>query len=504
MRWSQIYTPTLRETRGRGCRQPPAAGQGRLRPAADGRPLFAAAPGRPGSRKDHRGVRRGDDAGSAARSSCPADHASRRDLAEVRSLGGDGRRDVPPQGPQGRGARAGHDARGDLHDTGTGAELLPGVAAALVPVPDQVPRRAAAQERPDPRPRVHHEGRLQFRRRPGRPGQGLRGEPRGVRADFRQRSASRPSPCRRPTAAWAAASVEFMCPTESGEDVVVQCPGCGYAANAEKATSALPASGGRLGLGRRSASTPPTRGTIERLVDAHGVPAERQIKTLVYVLDERLTLVLMRGDHGLVEQKLMDATGVATCGRPSPRRSRGAGRLAWEPGRGRRRGARRWSADEALRGRRAMSTGANEDGVHLRGVDVERRHRRRRWADLREVVAGEACPICGRPLDGVDTVEVGHIFKLGDKYTESLDVSVLGPDGERDHADHGQLRHRRRARDGRRRGGATRREGHPLAAVRRALRGRSSYCWPERRETTKIVEASTSTGADRSTGPGRP
>jgi len=88
-------------------------------------------------------------------------------------------------------------------------------------------------------------------------------------------------------------------------------------------------------------------------------------------------------------------------------------------------------ADEALRGRRAMSTGANSDGVHLRGVDIDRDITVGTWADLREVHAGEPCPACGQPLDVVQAIEVGHIFKLGYKYTEALDVSVLGADGER-------------------------------------------------------------------------
>jgi prolyl-tRNA synthetase len=78
-----------------------------------------------------------------------------------------------------------------------------------------------------------------------------------------------------------------------------------------------------------------------------------------------------------------------------------------------------------------MATGANTDDVHLTGVDVARDISVGTWADLREVRAGEPCPQCGGTLDLVRGIEVGHIFKLGRKYTEAFGVSVLGPGGEK-------------------------------------------------------------------------
>jgi prolyl-tRNA synthetase len=87
-------------------------------------------------------------------------------------------------------------------------------------------------------------------------------------------------------------------------------------------------------------------------------------------------------------------------------------------------------ADHALAGRRDMFTGANTDDVHLRGVDVERDIPIGTWADLREVRAGEPCPRCGEPLELVEAIEVGHIFKLGDRYSKAFGVTVLGPDGK--------------------------------------------------------------------------
>jgi len=86
-------------------------------------------------------------------------------------------------------------------------------------------------------------------------------------------------------------------------------------------------------------------------------------------------------------------------------------------------------ADLALRGRRNLATGANIDDVHLTGVDIERDITVTVWADLREVTEGEPCPRCGTPLDLIRAIEVGHIFKLGRKFTTALGVTVAGPDG---------------------------------------------------------------------------
>jgi len=224
-------------------------------------------------------------------------------------------------------------------------------------------------------------------------------------------------------------SVEFMCPSEAGEDVIARCPDCSYAANVEKATSALtpvedapgPAAPQRL-------ATPGVR-TIEDLATRHDLAADRQIKTLVQVVDSQLTLVLLRGDHQLQDQKLIDATGVTDIRPAQPDEIRAA--LGALPGS---LGAVGVSdlpvvADLALRRRRNMATGANSHDVHFTGVDIERDICVGTWADLREVKAGEPCPQCGAPLELIRAIEVGHIFKLGRKYTEAFGVTVLGPDG---------------------------------------------------------------------------
>ncbi len=228
-------------------------------------------------------------------------------------------------------------------------------------------------------------------------------------------------------------STEFMCPSDAGEDLVAYCPACNYAANVEKATSRLTPVEDGPGLPAPERFDTPGVRTIEDLATGYDAPADRQIKTLVYLLDGKLTLVLMRGDHTLNEQKLADATGAAEL-RPA-RPDEIAEALGAQPGS---LGAVAVTAlpvivDEALRGRRDMVTGANVNDVHLRGVEVERDISVGSWADLREVAAGEPCPNCGEPLELLPALEVGHIFKLGYKFTKAFGVTVLDASGERVH-----------------------------------------------------------------------
>jgi prolyl-tRNA synthetase len=243
------------------------------------------------------------------------------------------------------------------------------------------------------------------------------------------------------------ASVEFMAETPGGEDDIVLCDGCGYSANVEKATSTLnPIDDGPDGPAIERFDTPGVR-TIKALEDFAkgdngGAPADRQIKTLVMVLDGQITLVLMRGDHELVEQKLLDATGANQARPATPEEIRPV--MGASPGSlgaitGTFPGAEVLDlpilADEALRGRYEMTTGGNVDDVHYRHVNVERDIAVTKWANLRLVKASEACPHSGDPLRVLHTSEVGHIFKLGQRYSsaDAFDMTVLGADGQAIH-----------------------------------------------------------------------
>ena len=224
-------------------------------------------------------------------------------------------------------------------------------------------------------------------------------------------------------------SVEFVCPSEAGEDLIARCPHCGYAANLEKATSELAPIADAPGPATPQRLPTPDVRTIDDLAKLHGIPADRQIKTLVQVIDGQLTLVLLRGDHPLADQKLADTVSSGDIRPAQADEIREA--LGASPGSLGAVGVSHLPiiADLALQDRTDMTTGANTDDVHLTGVDVARDIAVGRWADLREVSAGEPCPRCGTPLELIQAIEVGHIFKLGRKYTNAFGVSVLGSDG---------------------------------------------------------------------------
>jgi len=232
-------------------------------------------------------------------------------------------------------------------------------------------------------------------------------------------------------------STEFMARTDAGEDNIVVCEECGYAANVEKATSRLPiADDGTPANSPEMFPTPGVR-TIEDLTTfPGGASADRQIKTLVYAIDDKLALVLLRGDHELNETKLIDATGGINVRPAHPEEITAAlgasagslGAVGVTPQSHPR--ITQVIADEALRGRGNMTTGANKDDHHLRGVWVDRDIKVDKWASLRSVKKGEACVNCGTKLDVFKAVEIGHIFKLGLKYSESMGARVLTADGK--------------------------------------------------------------------------
>ncbi len=226
-------------------------------------------------------------------------------------------------------------------------------------------------------------------------------------------------------------SVEFMTLSDAGEDWMVSCEGCGYAANLEKA-SALP----------RAVEDPAECGALEkfptpgvRSIEAlaafeGGAPAESQIKTLVQSIGGELALFLVRGDHELNLVKVAELAETANIRPAHPEECKDA--LGALPGSLGAIGVVELPvfADEALRGRRCLTTGANEDEFHVRNVDVARDLGHVRWADLRCVKDGDGCTSCGKALHVRKVIELGHIFKLGLRYSESMGARVLSRDGK--------------------------------------------------------------------------
>ena len=226
-------------------------------------------------------------------------------------------------------------------------------------------------------------------------------------------------------------SHEFMVPAETGENEVVYCESGDYAANIEKAASQGPAAAtpsDDCGVAEKF-ETPGVK-TIEDLAKSFDIAAERQIKTLVYIADDKPVIVLLRGDDQLEEAKLGGALGTATF--------RAAGdaeivkALGAHPGSLGAVGVEGIPVyvDEVLRGGSGMVTGANDDGHHLRNVNIERDITVGEWANLRKVQAGELCVETGQPLKIRRAIEVGHVFKLGIKYSEALGATFLDENGK--------------------------------------------------------------------------
>lgn len=225
-------------------------------------------------------------------------------------------------------------------------------------------------------------------------------------------------------------STEFMVPCSAGEDDVIKCPACDYAGNIEKATSALPPVSDEAGPAAPERFPTPGVRTIAALEEIEGgAAADRQIKTMVMVIDGDVVLALVRGDHQLNIQKLIDATGGIEVRPATPEEAHA--NLGAMPGSLGAVGVTglKIVADEALKGRTNLTTGANEDDWHYRGVDVARDITVESWADLREVSAGEACPMCGHTLEMIRCVEAGHIFKLGTLYAEKFNIAVSDAEG---------------------------------------------------------------------------
>ena len=233
-------------------------------------------------------------------------------------------------------------------------------------------------------------------------------------------------------------SHEYMVPAETGENEVAYVDSGKYAANVEKASSRgplLPTPSVSTGASPEKFATPGVV-TIEALAAApYGVAAEHQIKTLVYSVGGKLALCLLRGDDQANEAKLAGCLGTPIF-RAAGAEEIFAG-LGAHPGS---LGAVQLPAsaagipiyaDLALKGAAGMTTGANEDGFHLRHVDIDRDIRVTQWSDIRSVKVGELSVTTGEPLKVQRAIEVGHVFKLGTKYSEKLEAMFLSEDGKR-------------------------------------------------------------------------
>ena len=226
-------------------------------------------------------------------------------------------------------------------------------------------------------------------------------------------------------------SHEFMIPAQTGESEVAYTEDGGYSANVEKAGSQGPLTATPSGCtGAIEEFATPDVKTIEDLAGApYHVAAEAQIKTLVFIAEDKLVIALMRGDDEANEAKLAVAFGTAIF-RPAEAEEINEA-LGAHPGS---LGAVNVDsipvyADNQLKEGAGMTTGANKDGFHIRNVNVARDLSQVQFLDLRTVREGELTAE-NQPLKIRRAIEVGHVFKLGTKYSEALGASFLNEDGK--------------------------------------------------------------------------
>ncbi len=246
-------------------------------------------------------------------------------------------------------------------------------------------------------------------------------------------------------------SHEFMVRTPAGEDQIVSCEQCNYAANLEKATSKLEplADLQPEGDGKPLLVHTPGQKTIEDVARFLGVSPKNKIKTLALMANEvdqksgkakpRAVILLMRGDHQMNEAKL--STAVRGC-ETRPMQDEEIRALFHSPAGFLGPLGIEWAKslddgdkpililDEALKGRTNLISGANQEDYHVKNVTPQESFHPTAYADLRNVTAGEPCPNCGAPLRIDSAVEIGHIFKLGYKYSESMGARVLDRQGK--------------------------------------------------------------------------
>ncbi len=227
-------------------------------------------------------------------------------------------------------------------------------------------------------------------------------------------------------------SNEFMVVAQSGEDAIVRCGSCGYGANIEKAVShyhlPLPAQGEALAM--EEVETPGTQ-SIADVAKFLKLEESELVKTLVYKTENGAVMVLLRGDREANEIKVKNALGVQQLELLPDHEFEAAvgGPIGYCGPVGSK--VPKVYADSSLQGRSNWIVGANKKNFHLRNVNVDRDFKVESWADVTSVKVGDPCARCGGSLEMYRGIEVGHIFKLGTKYSSAMNCVYLDEKGER-------------------------------------------------------------------------
>ncbi len=224
-------------------------------------------------------------------------------------------------------------------------------------------------------------------------------------------------------------SHEFMVLAETGEDLIATCPKCGYAANLEMAEALCPEGEDEEPEKPLEKKATPGVKSVEEVAGFLGIPPSKLVKTLLYLVDGQPVAVLIRGDHELNEVKLRRALGAEQVemadAETVERLTRAPVGFAGPVGLS----GVKIVADLAVRPLKNFVTGANEADAHYVNVNHPRDFKIEAFYDLRNVTQGDRCPRCATPLELTRGIEVGHVFKLGTKYSQTMGATFLDEKG---------------------------------------------------------------------------
>jgi prolyl-tRNA synthetase len=222
-------------------------------------------------------------------------------------------------------------------------------------------------------------------------------------------------------------SHEFMVITEGGEDEIIYCDSCRYAANVDKAESIKSKIKPGEPLPREEVATPGA-GTIEQVADFLKVPKSHTLKAVFYIADGKLVFVVIRGDIEVNEVKLKNTLGCVDLRLATEAQVMNAGIVAGAASPIGTKGIK-IIADDSITSGTNFIAGANKPDTHLRNVNYPRDFRVDLVVDIAQAHAGEGCPRCGRKLLSTHGIEVGHVFKLGTFISEKLGALFIDPNG---------------------------------------------------------------------------
>ncbi len=222
-------------------------------------------------------------------------------------------------------------------------------------------------------------------------------------------------------------SHEFILPATSGEDTVIICSGCSYAANAEKAAASYVELPAEPEQPLEEVSTPGVK-TIAGLAQFLGVPEEKTFKAVFYMADDELAFVTIRGDLEVNEIKLKNVLHCSQLRLAGDEEVKAAGLVAGSASAIGLNGVRR-VADPSITQGSNFVVGANKPDTHLRGANYPRDFQVDILADIALAQPGQLCLECGRKLESTRGIEVGHIFKLGTFFSDSMGAQYLDRDG---------------------------------------------------------------------------